>query len=99
VRWRRIAVIVLVAELATLTVEFGLPVVQHRIFTDPQFPHVIVFHQTPPSCIVDFQGNVYISSMTSTAFWTIVVIGVTFAVKLVRRNEESHRKSVYLKRS
>jgi hypothetical protein len=94
-RWRRIIAIVVLAELATLAIEFGLPAVQHRIFADPRFPHVIVFHHPLPSCIVDFQGNVYTFCAISTVLWMSVLIGVAFVVSLVRRKAEYDRKLKY----
>jgi hypothetical protein len=89
-KWRRIFAIALLAEAATLAVEFGLPFRQHRIFADPQFPNLIVFLHTPPSCIVTFRGSFYTYGVTSLIFWLVAVTGSTIAIRFLRRRPESN---------
>jgi hypothetical protein len=83
-KWARLIAIALLAEAFTLAVMFGLPALQGRAFLDPRFPRVTVFHHTPPSCIVDFQGNVYTAAATSTLFWMGAVLVVALVVRSMR---------------
>ena len=86
IKWGLLVAITLFAEVSTLAVLFGLPVIQNRAFLDPRFPRVIVFHHTPPSCIVDFQGNFYAAVVQSTLFWVCTVF-VVYGVALVMRRK------------
>ena len=95
--WRRILGIAFFGELLTLWYEFGLPLLQHRIFPDPHFPNLIAFLQKPPSCIVTFRGNFYSFCAASAAGWMVATVAitmvVTIAVRLIRRDE---RVNAYL---
>jgi len=87
IKWRRLIAIASLAEILTLAVWFGLPALQGRAFPDPHFPRVIVFHQTPPGCIVDFQGNLYVAAAESAMFWICAVLVATVVVRFLRSNE------------
>jgi hypothetical protein len=87
VKWRTVVAIVFFAEVFTLAAMFGLPALQGRVYSSPHFPRLIVFHQTPPGCIVDFQGHVFASAAESTVFWICVVLVVAGLKRLMRNNE------------
>jgi hypothetical protein len=85
IKWGLLIAMALLAEACTVALQFGLPAIQGKVFADPHFPRVIVFHHVPPSCIVDFQGNFYAAVAESTLFWACSVFVVTGAVRLVRQ--------------
>jgi hypothetical protein len=88
VKWRRLIAIVLFAEVSTLAVTFGVPALQGKVYSDPRFPHLIVFHQTPPGCIVNFQGNFFVSAVESTVFWICIVLIVAGLRRWIRNNDK-----------
>jgi hypothetical protein len=86
-KWRTLVAIVLFAEVFTLAARFGLPALQGRVYSYPHFPRVIVFQQTPPGCIVDFQGSVIASAAGSIVFWICIVVIVAGLRRLIRNND------------
>ena len=88
VKWRTLLAIVLFAEVSTLAVTFGVPALQGKVYADPHFPHLIVFHQTPPGCIVNFQGNFFMAAAESTVFWICIVLIVAGLRRWVRNNDK-----------
>jgi len=87
VKWRSLVAIVLFAEVFTLAVLFGLPAQQGRVYSYPHFPQVIVFHDTLPGCIVDFQGNFFAAAAESTLFWICMVLVSAGIRRLIRNND------------
>ena len=87
-KWKKLIAIVLWLEALSLIFLFALPALQHKVFADPEFPDIIVYHQYPPGCIVDFRGNIFIASAWIGVFWTIVVILVIGAYKLHKAIDE-----------
>ena len=72
-------------ELTTLTLRFAVPTIQGRLYGDPKFPHLIVFHgDVPHSDIVNFQGNFYDSALESAIFWILVVFAIAILAKVTR---------------
>jgi hypothetical protein len=92
-KWRRLIAFVFLAEVFTLSFRFGLPALQGRAFLDPHFPLVIVFHQSPPGCIVDFQGNVFTAAAATTLFWMCAVLVVAGLVRSMRRRGTKNTES------
>ena len=74
VKWRTLFATVLFAEVFTLVATFGVPAIEGRVYSDPHFPRLIVFHQNPPGCIVNFRGNFFASAAESTVFWICIVL-------------------------
>ena len=87
VKWRTLLAIVLFAEAFTLAAMFGVPAIQGRVYSDPHFPRLIVFHQTPPGCIVNFRGNFFASAAESTVFWICIVLLFAGLRRLIRSND------------
>jgi len=87
VKWRTLVAIVLFAEVFTLAAMFGLPALQGRVYSYPHFPRLIVFHQSPPGCIVDFQGNFFAAAAESTVFWICIVLIVAGLMRLIRNDD------------
>jgi hypothetical protein len=80
--WKWFLASALVAEGFTLALFLVLPLIQGRLFLKPRFPHVIVFHHSPPSDIVDFQGNIYTFLVTSTLFWFLLAFSIAGLVRV-----------------
>lgn len=80
---KKLIAIILVLEALTLTYLFTAPALEHRVFENPRFPNIIVYHHNPPGCIVDFVGNIYVTTLITGLFWTIVVLGVAALCKLL----------------
>jgi hypothetical protein len=87
IKSRSLVAIVLFAEAFTLAVLFGLPALQGRVYSYPHFPRVIVFHDRPPGCIVDFQGNFFAAAAESTLFWICMVLVSAGMRRLIRNND------------
>jgi len=87
VKWRTLFATVLFAEVFTLVATFGVPAIEGRVYSDPHFPRLIVFHQTPPGCIFDFQGNFFAAAAESTVFWICIVLIVAGLMRLIRNND------------
>jgi hypothetical protein len=85
IKWGRLIAFAFLAEVFTLSFWFGLPALQGRAFFDPRFPLVIVFHQSPLGCIVDFRGNVFTAVAATTLFWMCAVLVVAELVRSTRR--------------
>jgi hypothetical protein len=84
-KWGRLIAFALFAEVFILSCWFGFPALQGRAFFDPRFPRVIVFHQSPPGCNVDFRGNVFTAAAATTLFWMFAVLIVAGLVRSTRR--------------
>lgn len=80
--------IALSAEVSTLAAMFGVPALQGRVYSDPHFPRLIVFHENPPGCIVNFRGNFFVSVAESTVFWICIVLVVAGLRRWIRNDDK-----------
>lgn len=88
VKWRTLLAIVLFAEVFTLAATFGVPALQGKVYSDPEFPRLIVFEHNPPGCIINFRGNFFVSAAESTVLWICIVLIVAGLRRWIRSNDK-----------
>lgn len=86
-RWKWLLLTALAADLLTLAVYYGLALIEGRLFGDPRFPRLFVFHSPPPSCIVS-RENFFVTAFALGVFW----LGVAFVFTRLLRAVLDMRK-------
>jgi hypothetical protein len=74
-RWKQLVGVAIVADLLTLGFHYGRALVEGRLFGDPAFPHFLILHTPPPSCIV-MRENFFLVAFALGVFWLVVVFAV-----------------------
>ena len=89
--WKKLLLLATLLEFFTLIVQFWLPYSEGRAFVDPAFPQLIVFHQSPPGCIVDFRGNFWQYVAEETFTWLVVTFLFAFIIARARTARIAHK--------